>query len=76
MSAVATAGNISDLGELGEATLTTDPEIPAKALPCRNIPMALQDDVKQELDRLVKRGKLISIDEPTRWVSQMAVIQK
>lgn len=66
----------NDLGNLGEATLTTDPEIPTKALPSRNIPLALKDDVKKELEKLVTRGILVPIQEPTKWVSQMAVVRK
>ena len=34
------------LGDLGEATLTVDPNVQPKALPCRKIPHALRDNVK------------------------------
>ena len=60
------------LGNLGEAQLHVNPEVPPTALPCRKLPLALQEDVKQELERLVEIGVLI----PTVWVSQMAVVKK
>jgi len=64
------------LGDLGEATLKVDPESPAKTLPCRKIPIAIQDDVKREIDSLVEREILVPVTEPTKWVSQMAVVHK
>jgi hypothetical protein len=64
------------LGDLGEATLTTDDTIPAKILPCRKIPIAIQSLVEKELDRLVDKGVLVPMTEPTKWVSQMAVVHK
>lgn len=63
-------------GNLGEATLHVDPNVKPRTLPCRKLPFALQDDVKHELERLVKRGVLVPVDEPTPWVSQMAVVRK
>ena len=59
----------SDLGDLGEVTLTVDPEVNAKALPCRKLPIAVQDTVKREIDRLVERGVLVEQTTPTKWVS-------
>ena len=66
----------SDLGDLGEASLVVDPAIPPKALPCKNVPFPIQEEVKKELENLMKREILIPVDEPTRWVSQMAVVRK
>ena len=54
------------LGDLGEATLKVD----------ESVPLAIQDAVKEELDRLVDKGVLVSVTEPTEWVSQMAVVHK
>ncbi|KAK3091320.1 hypothetical protein FSP39_018897 [Pinctada imbricata] len=64
------------LGDLGEASLTIDPECKPKALPCRKIPHALKDKVKVEIDTLVKRGILVPVTKPTKWVSQMAIVHK
>ena len=65
-----------DLGDLGEASLVVDPTIPPKALPCRKVPIALQEEVNHELKILVQRGILVPVEEPTPWVSQMAVVRK
>ena len=67
---------VDDLDNLGMATLITDCDIAPKILLCRKIPIALQQGVKTELDTLVKRGILVPVDEPTQWVSQMAVVVK
>ena len=64
------------LGDLGVTSLTVDETIAPKALPCRTLPLALQTEVKEELDRLVSMGVLESVTEPTPWCSQMAVTKK
>ena len=64
------------LGDLGEATLRIDESVPPKVLPCRKVPIAIQDAVKEELDRLVNKGVLVPVTAPTEWVSQMAVAHK
>lgn len=58
---------ISDLGDLGEATLVVDNEVQPKTLPCRKLPLAIKDRVKSELDKLVDRGILVPVTTPTRW---------
>ena len=62
------------LGDLGEATLRIDEKAQPKVLPCRKIPFAIDGSVKEELDRRVEKGVLVT--EPTKWVSQMAVVHK
>ena len=47
-----------------------------KVLPCRKIPRTIEESVKEELDRLVEKGLLVPVTEPTVWVSQMAVVHK
>ena len=64
------------LGDLGEATLRIDESVPPKVLPCRKVPIAIQDAVKEELDRLVNKGVLVPVTAPTEWVSQIAVAHK
>ena len=65
-----------DLGDLGEAKLCVDPNVKPKILPSRRIPIALESDVQVEINRLVGAGVLVAVDEPTEWVSQMAVVRK
>ncbi|KAL9970099.1 hypothetical protein ACROYT_G022422 [Oculina patagonica] len=64
------------LGDLGEATLRIDENAQPKVLPCRKIPLAIENAVKEELDRLVEKDVLVPVTEPTEWVSQMAVVHK
>ena len=64
------------LGDLGEATLKIDESAQPKVLPCRKIPLAIEDTVKKELGRLVENDVLVPVTEPTEWVSQMAVVHK
>ena len=47
-----------------------------KILPCRKLPLSQQDGVKKEIDKLVERQVLIPVTEPTKWVSQMAIVRK
>ena len=65
------------LGKLpGSVTLRLCENSVPKQLPARNIPYAIKDEVKSEIDRLVKFGVLTPVNEPTEWVSQMAVARK
>ena len=67
---------LDSLGDLGETTLTVEKEAKPRALPSRRIPLAMQKEVKSQLDSLVARGVLIPVEEPTPWVSQMAITRK
>lgn len=65
-----------DLGDLGEVKLKIEDGAIPVALPARNIPLAIKDKVKEEIDKLVERGILVNVTEPTEWVNQMAVVRK
>ena len=69
-------GGVEPLDDLGEAKLEVDPNVSPRALPCRKAPVALQDEAKPELDKLVKRSVVIPVSEPTKWISQMATVMK
>lgn len=73
---IAKVESLSTLGDLGEASLTVDPNVKPTILPCRKLPIALKDRVKADLDNLVDRGVLVPVTKPTDWVSQMAVVKK
>ena len=38
--------------------------------------LAIEESVKEELDRLVGKGVLVPVTEPTVWDSQIAVVHK
>ncbi|KAL8567594.1 hypothetical protein ACOMHN_054407 [Nucella lapillus] len=64
------------LGDLGEAKLTLRPETKPRGLPCRRIPFAIQEEVRLKIEELERRGVLARVQEPTPWVSQLAVTRK
>ena len=68
--------NAPQLGDLGVATLRIDENAQRKVLSCRKTPLAIEDAVKEELDRLVEKGVLAPMTEPTERVSQMVVVHK
>jgi hypothetical protein len=47
---------VQEIGDLGVATLQVNDEVKPKTLPCRKLPLSLQDDVKREIDKLVERN--------------------
>jgi hypothetical protein len=57
--------NISqEIGDLGVGTLQVNDEVKPKTLPCRKLPLSLQDDVKCEIDKLVERNVLVPVYRP------------
>ena len=64
------------LGDIGEAKLRINPDARPRVLPCRRIPIALQEEVRQQVNELVERGVLVRVEDPTAWVSQMPVARK
>ncbi|GFS01188.1 transposon Tf2-1 polyprotein [Elysia marginata] len=64
------------IGDLGTASLTTDPDVTPRALPCRAVPLAPRERVRAELTSLCTRGILEPVHKPTAWVNQMVVVEK
>lgn len=44
--------------------------------PPRNVPIAVEDKVKQKLDEMVETGVLAPVEGPTEWVSSMVAVRK
>ena len=67
-------------GELGELPviykMRLDPEVKPVVCPPRRVPVALQDQVKDELDRMTSIGVITPVSEPTEWVSAMVATLK
>ena len=60
----------------GSVQLTLKPDAEPVLRPPKRLPIELRNQTKQELDRLVHKGVLATVDEPTDWVNQMAVATK
>ena len=56
--------------------LVTKPEIRPCIMADRRIPIAVRPKLKQELERLARRGVITPVDEPTPWCSQLAFDHK
>ena len=53
-----------------------DPDATPVVRPPRKVPIAMEESVKRELDRMVKSEAITPVSEPTEWVSQMVATKK
>ena len=58
------------------ATIHVDPNVTPVIDPPRRIPHAIEQDVKKELDRMLKLGVIVYQDEPTPWVNSITIVKK
>lgn len=64
-------------GELpGHYTIHTNPEVVPVVHPPRRLPISLQDNVKAELEEMVKNNIITPVTKQTQWVSSMVGVQK
>ncbi|XP_063233061.1 uncharacterized protein K02A2.6-like [Bacillus rossius redtenbacheri] len=42
----------------------------------QRIPFSLHDQLQEELDRMIKLGVIIKVDEPTEWLNPIVVVKK
>ena len=56
--------------------MRVDPSVPPVVKPARKVPQAMEKQVQEELDRMVKKGVIVREREPTEWVSQMVATKK
>ena len=67
-------GDLGNLPVIYEMRL--DPDATPVVRPPRKVPIAMEESVKRELDRMVKIGAITPVSEPTEWVSQMVAAKK
>ncbi|KAL7865172.1 hypothetical protein SRHO_G00104190 [Serrasalmus rhombeus] len=66
-----------ELGELPVTySMTVDPNIQPVIRPAHRIPIAMQERVKAELERMQSIGVITPVAEPTNWVSSMVAAHK
>ena len=67
-------------GELGllpeKHHIWVNPDISSVIHSARRIPLALKDKVDIELDKMLKLGIIVPVNEPTEWVNQLVVTEK
>ena len=67
----------NDVGHFpGEAHLEVDATVKPVINPARKIPFALRPRLKDELDQLTEKGVIAPVNEPTEWVSALALVTK
>ena len=60
----------------GEVSIALDPGVQPKVCPPRPIPVALRQQVKEELDRLETANIITKVTEPTSWVNPLVCVKK
>ena len=66
-----------DLGKLeGEHHLKVRPDVQPVVMPTRRVPISVRPKLEEELNRLEGQGVLEKVEQPTPWVSQMAITEK
>ena len=66
-----------EVGSLpGTVHLETEDNASPVIIPPRRVPTALKTQLKEELDKYVKLGVLAQVEEPTPWVSSLAIATK
>lgn len=60
----------------GECSIHTDPAVHPTVHPPRRVPLALQDKLKNELERMESLNIIQKVTEPTQWVSSLVVVEK
>ena len=60
----------------GSVHLSINHDVYPVVLPARRVPFALKERLRTELERLVDMNVISKVDQPTDWVSQIAVVKK
>lgn len=60
----------------GKLQLQIDKSVPPVQLPTRKVPIAIKDNLKEELQRLTDLGVITPVDVPTEWISATVVTTK
>jgi hypothetical protein len=60
----------------GKHSIVTDAEAVPVIHPCRKVPFALQDALKEELEKMESSGVIQKVHEPTDWVNSLVIVKK
>ncbi|XP_060774454.1 uncharacterized protein K02A2.6-like [Neoarius graeffei] len=60
----------------GEVHFELDKNVPPVQASPRNVPVALKDAFKEQLDKYEREGHLVSVSDPTEWISNMVIVRQ
>ncbi len=60
----------------GEHRLQLKDNVKPSIMGCRRTPVSLRPLLKKELERLVNKGVIAPVEEPTEWISQAVITPK
>ena len=67
----------SGLGKLLETYhIETDPSVKPVQNNPRRVPVPVQEELKDKIDKLERKGILAKVKKPTPWISSMVVVRK
>lgn len=44
--------------------------------PAHRVPVAMEEPLKKELERMIRAGTIVKVNEPTDWVSPLVLAKK
>ena len=67
-------------GDLGRFPKThhmvTDTLVKPTKQPTRSVPISMQTKLYEELQRMIKIGVIVTVEEPTEWVNSFVAVEK
>ena len=60
----------------GEYKIELDPNVKPVQHQPRKVPQALKEEIRQEINRLEKKGIIAKVTTPTEWISSMVAVKK
>ena len=56
--------------------IKTDPNVQPKQHPPRRVPLELKDELRKKLDDMERKGIVVKVAEPTKWVNSLVIETK
>lgn len=60
----------------GEHNIVLDETVTPVVHACRNVPFALHDQLKKQLDKMEQLNVIAKVNQPTDWVNSMVIVKK
>ena len=52
-----------------------DPSVPPKQTPCRPLPIHLEAQFQQEINKMLQAGILVPVHEATPWINSFVLVE-